>query len=128
MKLVRLAVALFFVPLFALVLEPAPAAACTCMPPRPPAESFPDATAVFYGRVLGVQSVPPGSAIVNVEVRFRVEESWKGPSGPVLVVRTGRDSAMCGYSFRPDTDYLVYAHGDADRLSTTLCSRTAQSL
>jgi hypothetical protein len=57
-----------------------------------------------------------------------VGESFKGGAavGSRIVVRTGRGGGDCGYPFKADIDYLVFAtRGEDGTLTTNICSRTA---
>ncbi|MEA3377063.1 MAG: hypothetical protein U9R72_12795 [Chloroflexota bacterium] len=100
--------------------------ACTCAPPGSPADELERSTAVFAGKVTGVE-LPGGDVISSadpVEVTFRVFTVWKGPTRDPLVVTTARSSISCGYEFETAKEYLVYAYGEEDDLQVSLCSRT----
>jgi hypothetical protein len=127
MNYLRFAALAIVLGLSTLVWPAAPVAACSCLPPPPPADAFVSATAVFHGRVAQVEPAPEGrdSFMGSILVRFQVDQSWKGPGTAEIQLRTARDSAACGYSFQPGADYLVYASGDSGSLTTNLCSRTA---
>lgn len=103
------------------------ALACSCMIPGSPAAEMSNATAVFAGVVTDVESSAGGVFRGDdpVTVTFEVTQVWKGPRRQTLTVTTASDSAACGYNFTLGQAYLVYAHGDADELSVSLCSRTA---
>jgi hypothetical protein len=60
----------------------------------------------------------------DVEVTFDVLQSWKGPAEENITVITRRFGSMCGYGFKTGGEYLVYAGGKDNSLSTSLCSRT----
>jgi len=103
------------------------ALACSCVIPDSPAAEMTRATAVFAG-VVSLTWRPAGGVSRGndpVTVTFQVTQTWKGPRDQTLTVTTAGDSAACGYNFVLDQAYLVYAHGDNDELSVTLCSRTA---
>lgn len=103
------------------------ALACSCMIPGSPAEEMSNATAVFAG-VVSLTWRPVGGVFHGsdpVTVTIEVTQVWKGPRRQTLTVTTASDSAACGYNFTLSQAYLVYAHGDADELSVSLCSRTA---
>lgn len=101
--------------------------ACSCAPPGTPTAEMTNATAVFAGVVTNVEA--PTGAIVRsddpVTVTFEVTQVWKGPRRQTLIVTTVRDSATCGYNFTAGQAYLVYARGETDALTVSLCSRTA---
>jgi serpin B len=104
-----------------------PVYACSCMPPGAPRAEMAQAAAVFAGRVTDVKA--PGGLIISsadpTTVTFAVSHVWKGPEESVLVVKTARDSASCGFPFQTGQEYLVYAFDTGAELTTHLCSRTA---
>ena len=59
---------------------------------------------------------------------FQVKQAWKGVAGEQITVVTVPSEAACGYEFRVETAYLVYARMSPDlELSvpmTGLCDRT----
>jgi hypothetical protein len=82
---------------------------------------------VFTGRVLSVDradGVNRADGRVR-RVRVRIAERFRGSNpepGGVAIVFT---PARCGYPFKADSDYVIYATaGEDGRLMTTLCSRT----
>mgnify|MGYP003392938593 CR=1 FL=1 len=93
--------------------------ACSCILPRAPAEEFEDSTAVFSGKVISIENEDFG-----YKANFEVDRIWKGLSGSTVVISTARDSAACGFGFEEGKEYIVYAHGEGEALSTNLCSRT----
>lgn len=101
--------------------------ACSCASPFPsPQESLKKSTVVFAGKVTGMD-IPNGIVISTADpvlVTFDVSEIWKGPDYKTLVVTTARDGVSCGYSFEQGEEYIVYAYGEEDKLSTNICSRT----
>jgi serpin B len=109
------------------VAPPRPVYACSCLPPGAPLAEMARATAVFAGRVTNIEV--PGGVIVSsadpVKVTFAAGQIWKGPEEAVITVTTPRDSASCGVSFQTGQEYLVYALGSENELTTNLCSRTA---
>jgi hypothetical protein len=102
------------------------AAACSCIPPEPPQTALGKATAVFSGRVVGIDEPAfPTNSLEPVHVTLNVERSWKGPLTEEIEVRTAMSSASCGFTFEENKEYLVYANGDPHDLQVSLCSRTA---
>lgn len=100
--------------------------ACSCVQPAPPKESLEHSTAVFAGKVVDID-VPSGLVISSadpVKVTFEVLEIWKGHDYKTLVLTTARDGASCGYSFKQNEEYIVYAYGEENKLSAGICSRT----
>ncbi len=100
--------------------------ACSCVEPTLPKESLEQSIAVFAGKVVDVDV--PGGIIVSsgdsVRVTFEVSKIWKGPDYKTLVLTTARDGATCGYSFKKNNEYIVYAYGEENKLETGICSRT----
>ena len=100
--------------------------ACLCIQPAPPQESLEQSTAVFVGKVIDID-VPSGIVVSSadpVKVTFEVSKIWKGPDYKTLVLTTARDGVSCGYSFKQNDEYIVYAYGEENKLSTGICSRT----
>ena len=60
------------------------------------------------------------------EVTFSVRNRWKGPAGDSISVRTNIGEIACGYRFRNQKTYLVFAHRDNDLglFSTSYCDLT----
>lgn len=103
------------------------AQACTCMPPPPAAEAMERADAVFVGKVLRLHN--DGHAL---RVHLELQENFKGlraEPGDVVEIFTALSSAACGYSFRPETSYLVYGYFNerTGRVSASICSRTQEA-
>lgn len=103
--------------------------ACTCELPRAGmttkqavSQARDKSKAVFSGEVVEVIQNPQ---VFYVEVRFKVENSWKQVRTDELIIRTGRGGGDCGYNFEVGQRYLVYAYGsDETRLETNICQRT----
>ncbi|HEX2254068.1 MAG TPA: hypothetical protein VHQ65_12430 [Thermoanaerobaculia bacterium] len=99
------------------------AAACSCMEPGPPAQELENADAVFTGRVVALEPFTEGFR--KVRVTFDLIDVWKGlAEGDRVTLTTAADTATCGYPFEEGGSYLVYAYGEEDALTATLCSRT----
>lgn len=116
---------------FALVTGGERINACECVEADSPAERRDEATAVFLGRVVGMQFenwpfdidsalVPPDEPLT---VEFTVRTVWKGQVSKILKLTTAR-SEPCGYPFKNHQDFLVYADGDEGSLEVRACSRT----
>lgn len=103
-------------------LVPSRASACSCMA-QTVEEAVASSAAIFEARV--VSEVDEGGTMV---VTFAVTQAWGGVDHETISVRTARDSAACGFDFQVDETYLVYANGEADALTVSLCSRTARLL
>lgn len=114
---------------FSLVVTSNIARACTCDLPQngrtlkqEVTEAHKKSKAVFVGRVVEVISDVRNS---YVDVRFKVERSWKADFSAERIVRTGRGRGDCGYRFEVGKSYLVFAYGsDENRLETNICQRT----
>lgn len=101
------------------------ALACSCTEPRTPLQELGFATAVFSGRVTNVESVDrPGRGLFSRRVTIARADCWKGAPDNTIVVWTADSDAACGIGFAIDTEWLVYAFGPSDDLSSHLCSRT----
>jgi len=103
------------------------ALACSCMVEDIPVEaqitkSYDGAAAVFTGKVTRIEMTPAG---LEVKVHIKVTKSWKGNVRGEIIVKTARDSSMCGYQFLKGKTYLVYASGSPKELGVSNCSRTA---
>jgi hypothetical protein len=77
----------------------------------------------FAGRVKDVRE-ESGSLLVT----FDVHRVWKGPRGKALSVKTAAAAASCGYAFATGKDYLVFADGEKDALTTDRCAANAELL
>lgn len=103
--------------------------ACSCMASRDPVKTqitnaYKDAAAVFSGKVI---SIKPSDDSNYFMITFAVTESWKGIFGKEVTIKTAKDSAMCGYGFEDDKEYLVYSHGTVDDMNVGICSRTTSA-
>ncbi len=109
-----------------LAARPGVAWACSCAAPPSPEDGLVQATAVYSGRVKGIDQ--PWTLGLNrrepVRVTFDVDQVWKGPVRAQLVAWTTGGGASCGYVFDVGEEYLVYADGTEDELKVYLCSRT----
>ena len=105
------------------------AQACTCAIPltnltlkQQVTKAQKQSRAVFVGRVMQVVQNPDAS---GVSVKFLVEKSWKGSLSRKVNIFTGLGGGDCGYQFEVGESYLVYASGAKEKLSTSICQRTA---
>jgi hypothetical protein len=115
-----------------------PVEACSCVANGTPCQAIGSDTTVFVGTVIsrdaaGGPEVSPAGAIAAVqtgasEVRYRiaVTEVLNGtvPAAGVTEVTTMANIEACGYQFHVGGTYLIYARGDANHLTTSICSRT----
>jgi len=104
-----------------LLLLPDCASACSCMG-VPIQRYISSSDAVFSGKVVEIDR--PSTIEDPETVTFRVIESWKGPGGDKLEVKTPVSGASCGYHFEEGQDYLVYAYGKGEPFETDICSGT----
>lgn len=95
--------------------------ACSCAGPETVALAVQQSTAVFVGQVTSIEPVSQG---MWYTVTFAVDAAWKGIEEPV-VVATVANSAACGYPFKAEERYLVFARAGSGELHVHLCSRTA---
>lgn len=106
---------------------------CTCISPKRPAcEMWWQTSAVFVGRAVRIRTVSEETidgVQVSKIVTFRVAERFQGASGErELEVRTGSGGGDCGFDFRQNENYLVYAARSplTGSLETGICTRTAR--
>ncbi|MGY6631811.1 MAG: hypothetical protein ACXIUL_12485 [Wenzhouxiangella sp.] len=104
---------------------PSDSLACSCQPGLSPAEEFERVDAVFAAEVLGLDVSPDNPFVV--QARLAVGEAWKGQLALEQTLETFADPGLCGFSFQPGRQYLVYAafdDGPDAALATNLCLRT----
>ncbi len=100
--------------------------ACSCIEPASPSESLEGATAVFSGKVtqvsntrFGNQDFDSGAVIVLETIEY-----WKGAAYKTAVIHTGLGGGDCGLGLVEGEEYLIYAYGQPDRLTSNICTRT----
>jgi hypothetical protein len=121
-KLLAAAVVVLALPFF-----PSRAFACSCAGGTPLCQSFWQADAVFSGEVLSFGRTEREQPLSSRVARVAVVRAWRGQVSGTVEVLTGADSASCGYSFRPGTQYLIYAYRTKDgALTTSICSPTKE--
>ncbi|UVI27270.1 hypothetical protein [Paenibacillus spongiae] len=102
--------------------------ACSCAQPPSIEDQLNRKTAIFTGKVLSLTKPAQReiqSSADPVEAQFEVKTVWKGEVGSQTAVYTALSSVSCGYEgFEVNKEYIVYAHGDPDRLETGLCEGT----
>ncbi len=107
--------------------------ACSCVDQKlPMSETLAQNDFVFTGKVIKKSKEQlVGSIFYDVE--FQLTETYKGKLGAHAVVKTGKDSAMCGFPFEEGESYLVFAYKLTDeeqsskpqmQYGTGLCSKT----
>jgi hypothetical protein len=118
--------------------------ACSCVQPMTPQVEFAETDTVFSGEVTDIvdKQTYAGGILFTIRswlglhpefdekyygnrVTFRVMRSWKGVTSTVVTLSTAYGGGDCGYAFTPGAEYVVYASGETDSLSTSICSRTS---
>ncbi len=108
--------------LFCFFIDAENLAACTCLPPRPPAQAFAEADAVFLGKIISFEELVPEQ---QRRAHIEVLKIWKGNKEEADTLFTAFSEASCGYDFVVGETYLIYAHQqDKESLATNLCTRT----
>ncbi|MGB3591112.1 MAG: hypothetical protein WBA16_05435 [Nonlabens sp.] len=62
----------------------------------------------------------------NLVISATVKQTFKGESVDIISLTTPADGASCGLSFRNGEEWLLYAYGDLDHLSSGLCTRSVR--
>ena len=114
----------FLIAVFVTILIFAPVShACTCagMPSGNPAcQTYWYWPVIFSGKVVEIRAEGQ-----RLNVKLKVNESFRGISGTTVEITTADDGAACGYPFKLNESYLVYTKPDRDgKLSVGLCGRT----
>lgn len=82
--------------------------------------------AVFVGQVVDIKPLKnkPDNVYTYVMVRFRLQESFRGVSGPIVGVGTA--TTICDTKFKKGKQYLVYASFDKEtnQFFTGMCTGT----
>jgi len=92
-------------------------------------EGYSNSDIIFIGKVLSIQDYKKNCQNNNCndyKVEFEIDKALKGDCQN-LIIHTYKDTGGCGYPFRPNEKYLVYANnsgGDSYRVG--LCSRTSK--
>lgn len=121
-------IALLAIPVFA---SSGTVHACECVESESAEDRIDEASAIFVGRVIGMQfedwpfdiestAVPPEEPVT---VEFIVHTVWKGEISRITHLNTAR-AEPCGFPFSMFEDYLVYADGKNGSLEVGACSRT----
>lgn len=116
------------------VVSSSPVAACSCEATTDRA-AFASADVVFVGTPLQhIEEAPPfrdaaGRLVVlvggDMTVRFRLDQSLKGPAADTHDVKTSSDESSCGVPTRIGASYLVFARAAPDgTLSMNSCGPT----
>ena len=126
-RLFFIIVAMLWIPAF---MEPAQA--CQCREYSTPiCVQFWRADAVFIGQVLDIKPLKrkPDDVYTYVMSRFRVQESFRGVSGPTVGVGTATNT-LCEPKFKKGKRYLVYASLDnkTNQLFAGSCNGTTTAV
>ena len=107
---------------------------CTCGGESDPCGSFRGATAIFIGRVINVRDTTDTVLMGSVRwggkwVTFQILKAFKGSDTAYISLATGNGGGDCGYEFKQDEIYLVYAFQDKlGHLVTSICTRTRRTI
>ena len=106
------------------------AQACTCAAfpdniPQAVAIAYGRADVIFVGDVINVRTKSLRLPQVR-ESSFLVRDRWKGSIDDTVVVQTNIGESACGYTFRKNASYLVFAYWNPRKtiLTTSLCELT----
>ena len=94
---------------------------CDCDLTPTPENGFEMADVVFSGQV--IQIVEDWDNYFN-EVSISVSYLWKGEIANEVLILTGIDDGLCGYSFEIGLDYLIYGYYSGNEIWTDICTRT----
>lgn len=118
---------------FVIYILAAPATfACSCVDYQINRRAFRDAKSVFIGTpidswLMGQDADDESreSSIFGMQVKFKVEKSWKGIKSSEIIITSDSDltvSIPCGFRFLKGKKYLVYAYGGKLE-AATMCAR-----
>jgi hypothetical protein len=79
------------------------------------------AKAIFSGKVTRIAETTDSKYI---QITFKLEQSWKGARTREKSLFQENVLTDCDFVFKVGEEYLVYAHGDSEKLSTNVCTRT----
>lgn len=121
--------AVFVLTVLVLLLPGGRAEACSCLPARPPCETYWKTDAVFTGLVTDSSIITVEETSVKYQqraIRIALDQAYRGVEGTEVEIFTSVEGGACGYNFKKGERYIVYAHrGPTDgKLSTSICSRT----
>lgn len=102
--------------------------ACSCVPKTTNdlevlvKDAYKKSVTVFSGEVI---EVIRDEKLDYVQVKMRVEKSWKTDISGEIIIKTGFDDGDCDYKFEVGEKYLVYTYGTKSNLKTSLCQRNS---
>jgi hypothetical protein len=111
-----------------LTAAPRAAGACSCTGEVSFDRAVSSSKQIFRGTAVDVRSAEPEYPMM-VWARIAVAQYWKGTPGDTASVLTGANEGVCGFTFIPGVDYLVYAapYLPGNDVFTHLCARTHQT-
>lgn len=96
--------------------------ACDCILTPSAEKAYATATEVFSGTVLSIEKTGATDSMwMSVKITFSVTKVWKGAETRIIFTDMGSN---CGYSFKTESAYLVYATDQEGVLQTNICTRT----
>jgi len=100
--------------------------ACTCVGKLDAAAARDQSDVIFTGKVVSIKKEQLSmKAIKQLDVRFDIDQVWKGKVASELTVKTNLSSDSCGFSFAEGKSYIVYGVSTGTDIQVGLCSRTA---
>jgi hypothetical protein len=109
-----------------------------CVIPGTPTQELSRATAVFSGKVISrdyvAEEMPSGETRRRLVVKISVERVWKGDIYTDETMFTSEVHLPNGlmetwaedFYFQDDRQYLIYAFGKRNHLSTNACTRSRE--
>ena len=113
----------------ALLLLPGIALACECVGVSA-SEHVARSELIFSGKVIERSEMEPEDAYTKpgATFLFRVDQTWKGPtSEEIKVTVPTTEGSLCGYDFPVGWTGVIFADGDANTYSTSLCAMLPQA-
>ena len=104
-------------------VDTASAEACQCKRASSIDQAVIDTPEIFFGTVEAFEERDDGAWIATV----KVSKNYKGrraSEGDEVEVKTGLNEEVCGFDFRPNRSYLIFATVEDDELTTTTCAYT----
>lgn len=104
-------------------VDTASASACECKRASSIDQAVIDTPEIFFGTVERFEEREDGAWIATV----KVSKNYKGRlarDGSEVEVKTGMNEEVCGYDFRPNRSYLIFATVEDDELTTSTCAYT----
>lgn len=98
--------------------------ACSCAPPPPYAKAVKQADAVFAGTVT---TITPNQFGEVAGATFNVSNVWKGAITETFTMTAPSPHVgMCSFVFEVGKQYVVFAYGKPEAMTTNICTRTNQ--